>query len=123
MFVVVVFFILSGLLFYPITLMTKVEDGALRLYWLPHLFASEAQPVEIKIHKRQKKKKGKKHWRQKLRLLLNILGATHLEKLWFRWLLFSPGKSSFNAECIISVTVCDIIGRVLRRIWRKRWRR
>ncbi len=60
MFVVVVLFILSGLLFYPITLMAKAEDGALRLYWLPHLFASEAQPVEIKIHKRQEKEKREK---------------------------------------------------------------
>lgn len=76
MLVAVVLFILSGLLFYPITLMAKADDGALHLYWLPHLFASEAQAVEIKIHKRRKKKKGKKRWRQKLRLLLNILGAT-----------------------------------------------
>ena len=59
MFVVVVLFILSGLLFYPITLMAKAADGAVHLYWLPHLFASEAQPVEIKINKRRKKKKKK----------------------------------------------------------------
>ena len=123
MFVVVVLFILSGLLFYPITLMAKAADGAVHLYWLPHLFASEAQPVEIKINKRRTKKKKKKRWRQKLRLLLDIIGATHLEKLWFNWLLFSPGQSRFNAECIISVTACDIIGRIIRRIWRKRWRR
>ena len=75
MFVVVVLFILSGLLFYPITLMAKAADGAVHLYWLPHLFASEAQPVEIKINKRRKKKKKKKRWRYPFRKVMVQLAA------------------------------------------------
>jgi len=114
-------FLIAALWFYPLTLRLRASEGKLRLYWLPKIFMAYARPVPIPVKRLlAKNKRGKK--KKALRLLFRLARAVHLRKLWFDFLLMNPGISRFDGECIISLRLCDIIRKSLRRKWRRIWR-
>lgn len=117
-------FLIGGIFFYPVTFLVKPHQGKLHLYWLPRLFMSYAQPIHIPIKKffANKKLLGRKKKNKRCRTIhyyLRLIGATRLQKLCFNFLIQNRGESRFTGECIISITLWDIIRKSLCRKWLK----
>ena len=104
------FFFILALLFYPFTLQIKVKAGSLLIYWLPRLFLGFGRPIKLPHHKLNKSSKGnKRNLLQTWQRLRPIARAIRLQKYNF---IFIPGNhflQRFSAECIISISLSDII--------------
>ncbi len=124
LFVVLCIYLLLLLLFYPLTLMLRIEDGKLRIYWLPRVFAGYSRPLLL-VRTENKKKHSWSTVRKRLlavKKIWRLIRLPRLEQIYFDFLLRNPGPDQLQAECIISYTLSDIISKHIRHRWR-RWRR
>ncbi len=119
MFLLILVFGAALLLFYPFTLRLAAGRSGLSLFWLPRVFAGCARPLPVRLPKRRRKAGRPPRRKRGLRRILPLLRAIKLRRLRFllRW---SGAGKEMRGECIISVSLGDIICRKISRAWRQR---
>lgn len=107
------------LLCYPFTLLLIMEQGKVRIYWLPRVFGGYSSPVLLEGKKQRPKSWAeiKKSLRRAKRVLC-FVRLPRLENICFSFFL----QQQLQGECIISYTWSDIIGKQIRHFWRKQRR-